>query len=215
MSYSVKKLEELGRTRLSKNFFLRDFLYSEISQSARIPNIPIDETRLIRSGKALCENLLEPIQEKLGRISIRSAYRCPEVNQFGNENRLNCANNEHNHSRHIWDVEDRLGNYGATACIVVCSFVDYYENTSDWPALAWWIHDNVPGYREMVFYSKLAAFNINWYSDPRVEKTISSQVPNPLTGHKGVLTKSGMDNFDGDHSSLYATWIKTVSSQAR
>ena len=29
---SVKGLEKLGRTRLSKNFFLRDFLYSEVAQ---------------------------------------------------------------------------------------------------------------------------------------------------------------------------------------
>jgi len=28
---SLKALEELGRTRLSKSYFLRDFLYSEIS----------------------------------------------------------------------------------------------------------------------------------------------------------------------------------------
>lgn len=37
---SVQALEELGRVRLSKHFFMRDFLYSEISQIEGIPNIP-------------------------------------------------------------------------------------------------------------------------------------------------------------------------------
>ena len=32
---------------------------------------------------------------------------------------------------------------------------------ADW-ALAWYIHDHVPGYTEMVFFPKLAAFNIRW-----------------------------------------------------
>ena len=37
---TVKALEELGRVQLSPSFFMRDFLYSEISQIERIPNIP-------------------------------------------------------------------------------------------------------------------------------------------------------------------------------
>jgi hypothetical protein len=37
---TVKALEELGRVQLSKSFFMREFLYSEISQIENIPNIP-------------------------------------------------------------------------------------------------------------------------------------------------------------------------------
>ncbi|KAA3634144.1 MAG: peptidase M15, partial [Proteobacteria bacterium] len=37
---SVRALERLGRVRLSESFFLREFLYSEISQIEGIPNIP-------------------------------------------------------------------------------------------------------------------------------------------------------------------------------
>lgn len=207
MTLKVKALEALGRTRLSTNFFLRDFLYSEISQCEGVPNFPIDKSRLVRAGRGLCENVLEPIQTAFGKLSIRSAYRCPRVNQLGNEKKYNCATNDYNYARHIWDVEDSQGNYGATACIVVNSFVEYYEETNDWPAIAWWIHDNIPAYREMAFYPKLAAFNINWYSDPNAEKTISSQVPNPTTGKKGILTRSGMNNFEGDHSTNYRQWL--------
>lgn len=204
---NVSTLEDLTRTRLSPNFFLRDFLYSEISQIEGIPNIPVDPDLAIRAGRGLCEQVLEPIQEALGKVSIRSAYRSPDVNQCGNEKGYNCAQNETNYARHIWDVRDSDGHYGATACIVVNAFVDYHEQTGDWTALAWWIHDHIPAYRDMVFYPRLAAFNINWYAGPVAQQTIMGQVPNPHTGKKGILTRTGMDNFDGDHSVHYEEWL--------
>ena len=80
---TVKALEELGRVQLSKSFFMREFLYSEISQIEGIPNIPDDPELAIAAGKKLCENVLEPLQDALGRISIRSAYRSCEVNAKG------------------------------------------------------------------------------------------------------------------------------------
>ena len=39
---SVKSLEDLGRVRLSENFFMRDFLYSEVANLYGLPNIPDD-----------------------------------------------------------------------------------------------------------------------------------------------------------------------------
>jgi hypothetical protein len=35
--------------------------------------------------------LLEPLQESFGALAIRSAYRSPAVNDFGNKHGLNCA----------------------------------------------------------------------------------------------------------------------------
>ncbi len=84
---SVKTLEEFGRVQLSKSFFMRDFLYSEISQIEGIPNIPDYPDIAIEAGKGLCENVLEPIQDSLGRICIRSAYRSCAVNARGAENK--------------------------------------------------------------------------------------------------------------------------------
>jgi hypothetical protein len=91
---SVASLENLGRVRLSKSFFMRDFLYSEIANFYGIPNIPDDSDLAIANGKHLCEELLEPLQSTFGRIAIRSAYRSPSVNQLGNEKGHNCASNE-------------------------------------------------------------------------------------------------------------------------
>nr|WP_256202927.1 hypothetical protein [Pseudomonas sp. URMO17WK12:I4] len=52
---TVSALEDLGRVRLSKSFFMRDFLYSEISQTHGIPNIPDFPDRAIEAGRQLCE----------------------------------------------------------------------------------------------------------------------------------------------------------------
>lgn len=204
---SVKTLEDIGRIRLSPNFFLRDFLYSEISQVEGIPNIPEDLDLAVEAGRGLCEHVLEPIQAALGKVSIRSAYRSPRVNKVGNEKNYNCAANEKNHGRHIWDKRDANGEIGATACIVVNRFVDYFEATADWAALAWWIHDHVPAYRDMMFYPKLAAFNINWYGGKAEQQVIAAHMPNPITGKKGIMARTGDPGFDADHSTHYETWL--------
>jgi len=202
---TVKALEQLGRVQLSKSFFMRDFMYSEISQIEKIPNIPDNPDLAIEAGKALCENILEPIQDVLGRICIRSAYRSCAVNAKGaeNKNQYSCARNEANYAGHIWDMKDSDGFMGATACIVVTSFLPYYEKTGDWQALAWWIHDNIPAYSSMYFYPKLAAFNISWHENPA--KKINSYVE-----PKGCLTKPGMDNHLVDHQDVYKGYLGTL-----
>ncbi|MGK0289683.1 MAG: hypothetical protein ACI86H_001129 [bacterium] len=203
---SVKKLEELGRVQLSSSFFMRDFLYSEISQIEMIPNIPDDPDLAIEAGKQLCLTILEPIQEKFGRISIRSGYRSPAVNQKGNEKNYNCASNEANYGGHIWDYRDANHYLGATACIVVNSFLPYYEKTGHWQAMAWWIHDNIPAYSELCFFPILSAFNVTWNEKPK--KIISSHVPES----KGNLTKPEKDNFAGDHSKEYLDMIRMIEN---
>ncbi len=200
---SVSSLEQLGRVQLSKSFFMREFLYSEISQIERIPNIPSNPDLAIEVGKRLCQEVLEPIQDRFGRISIRSAYRSAEVNGKGaeNKNQYGCAKNEANFARHIWDVADDEGK-GAMACVVLTSFVPYFQATSDWEALAWWIHDHVPAYSELEFFarSKPLAFNVGWHEKPR--KTIYAWDP-----HRVCLTKPEMDNHKGSHASAYQAWL--------
>ena len=75
---------------------MRDFLYSEIANWYGVLNSPDQPDIAIRTGIELCQQLLEPLQEKFGRITIRSAYRSPSVNQLGNEKGHNCATNEKN-----------------------------------------------------------------------------------------------------------------------
>ncbi len=194
---SVKALEDFGRARLSDSFFVRDFLFSEIAAANGFTNAPDDPDLAIAAGTMLCQTLLEPLQQKFGRISIRSAFRSAEVNAFGNAKKLNCATNEKNYAGHIWDRRDAKGNMGATACIVVNRFVPYYERTGDWEALAWWVHDHLP-YHDMEFFPRYAAFNLQWRQNPA--RTIYSFIP----PRRGRLTKPGMSNWAVPHDAAYA-----------
>lgn len=199
---SVTTLEDLGRVRLSKSFYFRDFLYSEIANHFGMQNIPDDPDLAIAAGSKLCEELLEPLQDQFGRLAIRSAYRSVDVNGFGNANKLNCGSNESNFAAHIWDRLDPAGHMGATACIVVPWFADQYEQGADWRSLAWWIHDRLP-YSSLYFFPRLAAFNIRWHERPA--RRIDSYV-----APRGCLTKPGMPNQDGDHSDWYRNFPSTA-----
>jgi len=197
-------LDKLGRVQLSKSFFMREFLYSEISQIHGIQNIPDDPNLAIKAGKHLCENILEPLQDQLGRISVRSAYRSCDLNKHCNEK---------NYAGHIWDRRDSKNFMGATACIIITSFLPYYKRTGDWTALAWWIHDHFRGsYANMDFFPTSAAFNITWHENQNYPQYIWSYVENPHTQKKGYLTKHGMDNFEGSHEQFYVEFVQELRS---
>ncbi len=197
---SVRAAEDFGRTRLSQSFFMRDFLYSEIANVHRMTNLPNDPDLAIAARRGLCEHLLEPLQATFGRIAIRSAYRSSQVNGFGNRHSYSCASNERDRAIHIWDQRSADGGMGAMTTIVVPWLVDRSGNGVTWQAMAWWIHDHLP-YSELQFFPKLAAFNISWHELPR--RRITSFV-----APRGLLTKPGMPNHDGDHSAHYAGFPK-------
>ena len=205
-------LEAFGRERLSKHYFMRDFLYSEIAAVHGIPNVPDDPELAIEAGKGLCGHLLEPLREIFGHITIRSAFRSTTVNGYGNKHRLNCARNERNFAGHIWDYRDADGYLGATACIVVPWFLEYsgYVERKAWWPLAWFIHDErnkrLP-YSEMEFYPRIAAFNLTWREkEPRHEIRAQTGCADARDGggcSPRILTKPGCRNYEGDHSEHY------------
>lgn len=65
---TVDSLEALGRVRLSKSFFMRDFLYSEVANHYGMRNVPANPDLAIEAGKRLCEELLEPLQATFGPL---------------------------------------------------------------------------------------------------------------------------------------------------
>lgn len=201
---TVAALENLGRIRLSTNFFMRDFLYSDIAAMHGLSNVPDDPDLAVAAGERLCEDLLEPLQHRFGRIAIRSAYRSSEVNAFGNANGYNCASNEANYAGHIWDRRDDKGRMGATACIVIPAFYDTFPGEGEWRKLAWWIHDHLP-YSSLYFFPKLWAFNLSWREDSK--RRIDSYVK-----PKGCLTKPGMANHEGSHENEWQGIEKAMST---
>jgi hypothetical protein len=203
-TWSVRSAENFGRVRLSRSFFMRDFLHSEIASIEGMQNLPDDPALAILAGRGLCENLLEPLQATFGRLAVRSAYRSPEVNAFGCMNRLSCASNEKNLARHTWDRRDKKG-MGALTTIVIPWLVDMMATGTPWQAMAWWIHDNLP-YSELQFFPKLGAFNIGWHEVPR--KTIYSYVE-----PRGYLSRPGFANHEGNHSHLYEGFPTLVRTE--
>lgn len=185
---SVDALENLGRVRLSRSFFMRDFLYSEIANHYGVRNVPENPDLAIQNGRRLCEELLEPLQNTFGRIAVRSAYRSPDVNALGNEKGHNCGSNEKNFAAHIWDHADAEGGMGAMACVVVPWFLDKYEAGADWRAMAYWIHNHLP-YSQLQFFPKLCAFNIGWHERP--QRSIYSYIE-----PTGLLLKGAPPNSD-------------------
>jgi hypothetical protein len=203
---SVRAAEAFGRIRLSPSFFMRDFLYSEIANIHGFTNLPDNPDLAVAAGSELCNQLLEPLQATFGRLAIRSAYRSPQVNAYGNTHYGNCASNARAAARHIWDQRSADGGMGAMTSVVVPWLVDRLEKGLTWQAMAWWIHDHLP-YSELQFFPKLAAFNIGWHEFPR--RRITS-----FAAPRGLLTKPDMANHDRGHSEEYSGFptIKTAKT---
>ena len=140
---SMWSLETFGRVRLSRHFYMRDFLHSEISSFHGVPNIPDTPDLAIENGRAFCTALLDPLEETFGRIAVRSGYRSRALNDYGNAKKLNCAASDNPIECHIWD---RHGGPRAIAgaSIVIPWFADRYDQGRDWRDLAWWVHDHLP-----------------------------------------------------------------------
>jgi hypothetical protein len=200
---SYDQLDKLGRVRLSRSFYMRDFLYSEIAAwhsggdapgtTLQLRNVPDHPDIAIEAGKQLCNLLLEPLQATYGRINIRSGYRAPAVNAFGNANGLNCGSNESNYGAHIWDHPDAVrGELGAMACIIVPWQHDRLPD-HPWTEMAWWIHDHLP-YSTLQFFAS-GAFNIGWQQTPQrvIRSTVAPQ----------KLTAPDMPNHGGLHAGEY------------
>lgn len=161
----VKRLDALGRQRLSRHFYMRQFLYSEIGNGFGIPNLPEDDDLALEAGRNLARTLLDPLVETFGHVEVRSAYRGREVNSFGNEQKFNCGSNEFNRAHHIWDWRDKDGHLGATACVFIPWFTEQFERGRDWRDLAYWLHDHL-AYSEIVFFRAQCSFNLNWNEQP-------------------------------------------------
>ena len=174
---------------------MRDFLHSEIAAMNGMANLPDDPDLAIAAGRKLCEHLLEPLQATFGRLAIRSAYRSPEVNVYGNAHFQNCGSNERNRARHIWDQRSKDGGMGAMTSLVVPWLVDHMEKGVNWQAMAWWVHDKL-SYSELQFFPKLAAFNRkttrSWSDRPRRSTDQAAIISNlRCTAALSIRSKAG------------------------
>ena len=99
---STREYEALARVRLSQNFILRDFLFSTDGASRGLSNFPEDSDMVIRAGKALCKEVLEPVLAKFGRFAITFGYQSREGLEFSWSKERREAKGR-NSNPHMWD----------------------------------------------------------------------------------------------------------------
>jgi len=65
--------------KLSKNFTLKEFIYSDTASVLKIDNTPND--LIVNRLRTLCINVLQPVREHFNKpVMINSGYRCPKLN---------------------------------------------------------------------------------------------------------------------------------------
>ncbi|MEO0637620.1 MAG: hypothetical protein AAFY73_13335 [Pseudomonadota bacterium] len=197
---SYTGLEDLGRVRLSKHFYMRNFLYSEIANFYARQNMPDDPKTAIAAGEGLCQNLLDPIVDTFGPIEIRSGFRSCELNHFGatEVTPQKCSRNSENYAGHIWDRRGEDGSLGATVSIVIPWFADQYNRGRDWRDLAWWVYDHLP-VSEQCYFPENAAFNIQWREKP-IKDIYSYIDPRGLL----IRVEDNPDDIAHDRASRYS-----------
>lgn len=66
--------------RISKNFTLTEFEYSDTAKYLKIDNRVVDTEHLLNIA-GLVHNVLQPIRDRFGSIVLSSGYRSPELNK--------------------------------------------------------------------------------------------------------------------------------------
>lgn len=76
-------LEESKRIKLSFNFTLYEFLYSETAIKYGLMDRQLDiPEKYVLNLKRLCQNILQPLRNEFRiPIKIQSGYRCKELNE--------------------------------------------------------------------------------------------------------------------------------------
>ena len=93
--------ESFARTRLSKNFILRDFLFSTEAATLGFNNFPEHPELVVAAGRALCEKILEPVLAHFGNLAITFGYQCREAGEAGSLK--SSRSNPRSSNPHQWD----------------------------------------------------------------------------------------------------------------
>lgn len=66
---------------LTKNFTLPEFLKSKIADKNGFKEQYQPPDMVVKNLQILCENVLQPLRDLIGEVSISSGYRCERVNK--------------------------------------------------------------------------------------------------------------------------------------
>ena len=200
---TVDELDSLGRERLSKNFYMREFLHSEVAARFNVVNYPDEPEAALQTGRLLCGTLLEPLQDKFGRISIRSGFRSSTLNSLCHEKGFNCAENSKAYGRHIWDVPSEKYGYGAMACVVIPSVHDAVCGGIAIDEFACWVDSNLPYCFVSVFQNQTA---INICCSEKPKKDIYSRIePSGLLFRSGEYVGKNLESPSSEKLAVYVS----------
>lgn len=129
---SVSSLENLGTVRLSEASYMRDSLHCEIADLSGVANIQRTPSCAIKTAARLSQELLELLNQTLGRIGVFSGFRSPEVNRVGSERKRNSASREVSNASPIFDYRDagRTGGRGCGGSTPPCGQICFFPRLS-------------------------------------------------------------------------------------
>ena len=138
----------MNRTNLSTHFSISEFTISQEAARRGLDNTP--NAFQIASMIRLCEDILEPLREKLGPILISSGFRSLPVNRFvgGVDNSTHtkgCAADIHVPGMRAIDLFEHIRQSGLPYSAVILEFSSWVhvaipERTSDKPKREAWIY---------------------------------------------------------------------------
>ena len=73
----ISQIKNNHLMKLSRNFSLAELIKSDTAIRLGIDNNPNADQ--IEKLKALCENILQPVRDHFGRVTVTSCYRSPEL----------------------------------------------------------------------------------------------------------------------------------------
>ena len=180
---SMRALEELGRVRLSENFFMRDFLHSEIASFYGIPNIPDDPDLAIEAGS-------RPLRRVPRAAPARGSAASRSARPTARPRSTTSATSTSSTADRTSPTTPATSGIGATPAARSAPArrssstpsSPTIERTGHWEALAWWIHDHLP-YDDIEFFPKFAAFNsrLEGYARPAASTPTSRRA-----GQRGI-----------------------------
>lgn len=189
----LKDFDLWTRQRVSKNFILRDFLYSSTSDYFGVSNKPSDHPeQVFKSAVSLANQILEPVLEKFGRFFITFGYSSRRVMDV-----MYPTNNPKSSNPHHWD----RGTYGdkvfARIDIVPLCVLDGEVSPEDFLN---WVMDNTD-VDLLMFWRKSSTFCIDISPKPRrVAIEWVSQGKGENGGNK--ITHRGWDYWNNIYPTL-------------
>ena len=120
--------------KLTKNFTLDEMCRSTVARKKGIRNTP--SLTAIKNLTALCENVLQPLRDKLGKpVTINSGYRCPLLNRL-----IGGANGSQHVKGEAADIKCENFEYAKNIVLIIMEHFVFDQLIIETKKGATWVH---------------------------------------------------------------------------